>query len=107
MNSYLSYGTCYQPHLGPTDPDSSAATSGRFGNLLYKENYAWKIHQVKNSAEKIIVYEQDEHTIRDGRGQLQSPYAKPGTPNNPKNAIGMLAIRHDAKRVDPDDCSGN
>jgi prepilin-type N-terminal cleavage/methylation domain-containing protein/prepilin-type processing-associated H-X9-DG protein len=36
---------------------------------------------------------------RDVRGQLQSPAV--GT--NPDNIVGMLAIRHDSKRLQPDD----
>jgi prepilin-type N-terminal cleavage/methylation domain-containing protein/prepilin-type processing-associated H-X9-DG protein len=97
MNSYLSYGTVYNPHV--TGPNSSPTTSGGYGNLRYRDDYAWKISQVKRSSDKIIVYEEDEHALRDGRGQLQSPAVGKAA----DNISGMLSIRHDSKRVNPDD----
>jgi prepilin-type processing-associated H-X9-DG protein len=68
-------------------------------NLRYPLNAAWKITQVRRSADKIIVYEEDERCARDGRGQMESP----AIGNNPANVIGLLAIRHDRNRVNPDD----
>jgi prepilin-type processing-associated H-X9-DG protein len=96
MNSYLSFGTVYYPSA---PAPNNSPTTANFGNLLFKGDCAWKINQVRRSAEKIIVYEEDERALRDGRGQMQSPSV--GT--NPNNIIGMLAIRHDNKRVQPDD----
>ena len=88
MNSYLSFGTNFNPYNGMTG-----------NNLTYPQNAAWKITQVKRSSDKIIVYEEDERALRDGRGQMQSPSLSA----NANNIIGMLAIRHDSKRVNPDD----
>jgi prepilin-type N-terminal cleavage/methylation domain-containing protein/prepilin-type processing-associated H-X9-DG protein len=96
MNSYLSFGTVYHPQAPA--PDNSAA-SASYNNLLFKSDYAWKITQVKRSADKIIVYEEDEHALRDGRGQMQSPAVGSAA----ANIIGMLSIRHDSKRKQPDD----
>jgi prepilin-type processing-associated H-X9-DG protein len=89
MNSYCTWGVNSNPHV--------PATTGN--NLRWPENAAWKITQVRHSADKIIVYEEDERALRDGRGQLQSPSVS----SNANNIIGMLAIRHDSKRVQPDD----
>jgi len=90
MNAYLSFGTNQNPHVPP---------AGIKNNLVYKDvDAAWKITQVKHSADTIIVYEEDERAMRDGRGQLQSPAV--GT--NANNIIGMLSIRHDSKRIQPD-----
>jgi prepilin-type processing-associated H-X9-DG protein len=97
MNSYLSYGTVYNPNVAA--PMNSYPPSTGINNLRFKQDYAWKITQVKNSAEKIIVYEEDDHALRDGRGQMQQP----AVGANPNNVIGMLAIRHDSKRELPDD----
>jgi prepilin-type N-terminal cleavage/methylation domain-containing protein/prepilin-type processing-associated H-X9-DG protein len=91
MNSYLSWGT-NSSHWVP-----GTITSPK-NNLLYKAYAAWKISQVKNSSQVIMVYEEDERFLRDGRGQLQSPAM--GT--NENNDVGMLAIRHDLKRINPD-----
>jgi prepilin-type processing-associated H-X9-DG protein len=91
MNSYLSYGTCYNPEAGVTTPG--------FGNLVWKGDYAWRISQVKHSSEVIMVYEEDEHSLRDGRGQMSNPPVGGAA----ANVIGMLSIRHDHKRQQPDD----
>lgn len=91
MNGYLSFGTNSNPHVPAT------VTSPK-NNLRYKADAAWKISQVRNSSEKIIVYEEDERAMRDGRGQLQSP----AIGSNASNIIGMLSIRHDTKRINPD-----
>ena len=90
MNSYLSYGTVYNPAVPGVDGS---------GNLKYPKNTAWKITQVRKSSDKILVYEEDEHAIRDGRGQLQSPAV--GTAA--ANVIGLLSVRHDSTRKFPDD----
>jgi prepilin-type N-terminal cleavage/methylation domain-containing protein len=97
MNSYLSYGTVYNPQVAGAL--SSPSTTTGWGNLRFKDDYAWKITQVKNSSEKIIVYEEDEHALRDGRGQMQSPAVGAAA----AHIIGMVSIRHDSKRVNPDD----
>jgi prepilin-type processing-associated H-X9-DG protein len=89
MNSYCTWGVNSNPHV--------PGTTGN--NLRWPENAAWKITQVRHSADKIIVYEEDERALRDGRGQMQSPSVS----SNANNIIGMLAIRHDSKRVQPDD----
>ena len=97
MNSYLSYGTVYNPEVAP--PQNSPTTSTGFGNLRFRDDYAWKISQVRRSSDKILVYEEDEHALRDGRGQMQSPAVGSAA----ANIIGMVSIRHDTKRVQPDD----
>ncbi len=91
MNSYLSYGTNSSPYV----PGTLTAPKN---NLTFKNDYAWKISQVKRSSDKIMVYEEDERSLIDGRGQLQSP----GIGSNVANVVGMLAIRHDSKRINPD-----
>ncbi len=58
----------------------------------------WKITQAKHSADTILVYEADERSLQDGRGQLQSPAAG----MNAANIIMMLSVRHDSKRIYPD-----
>jgi prepilin-type N-terminal cleavage/methylation domain-containing protein/prepilin-type processing-associated H-X9-DG protein len=92
MNSYLSFGTNSNPLVPATVVTPK-------NNLRYPLNAAWKITQVRRSADKIIVYEEDERCARDGRGQMESP----AIGNNPANVIGLLAIRHDRNRVNPDD----
>jgi prepilin-type N-terminal cleavage/methylation domain-containing protein/prepilin-type processing-associated H-X9-DG protein len=91
MNAYMSVGTNQNPHR----PATVAAPKN---NLRYKEYAAWKLTQVRRTSTKVIVYEQDERAMRDGRGQLQSP----AIGNNPNNIVGMLAIRHDRTRKQPD-----
>jgi len=97
MNSYLSYGTVYNPEAAA--PLNSPTTTNGFNNLRFKDDYAWKISQVRRSSDKILVYEEDEHALRDGRGQMQSPAVGSAA----ANIIGMLSIRHDSKRIQPDD----
>jgi prepilin-type N-terminal cleavage/methylation domain-containing protein/prepilin-type processing-associated H-X9-DG protein len=98
MNSYLSYGAVYNPHSTMPGFDSPATSPG-YNNLNpYKMDYAWRITQVKNSASKALVYEADERVLRDGRGQMASPSSGAAV----LNIIMMVAIRHDAKRVIPD-----
>ena len=92
MNAYLSYGT-------NQNPDVPATVLAPKNNLVYKNDAAWKITQVRKSADTILIYEADERSLQDGRGQLQSPAV--GT--NAANIIMMLSIRHDAKRRFPDD----
>ncbi len=92
MNSYMSFGTNQNPHVPGT------VTSPK-NNLVFKDEAAWKITQVRRSSDKILVYEEDERAVRDGRGQLQSP----AIGMNPDNIIGMVSIRHDNKRRMPDD----
>ncbi|HZZ42463.1 MAG TPA: prepilin-type N-terminal cleavage/methylation domain-containing protein [Tepidisphaeraceae bacterium] len=92
MNSYLSWGTNSSPWV----PGSLVTPQN---NLRYKGFSVSKISQVKNSSQIIMVYEEDERFLRDGRGQLQSP----AMGANINNDVGMLAIRHDNKRVNPDD----
>lgn len=91
MNSYLSWGTNSSPWVPATLVTPK-------NNLLYKGFGVSKISQVKNSSEIIMVYEEDERSLRDGRGQLQAP----GVGSNLDNVVGMLAIRHDTKRINPD-----
>ena len=88
MNGYMSWGINSSPYLPGVLKN----------NLRFKDDAAFKINQVRNSASKIMVYEEDERAMRDGRGQLQSP----AIGNNAANIIGMLAIRHDSKRINPD-----
>jgi prepilin-type N-terminal cleavage/methylation domain-containing protein/prepilin-type processing-associated H-X9-DG protein len=97
MNSYLSYGTVYNPLAAGLL--SSPDTTPGWGNIRFRADVAWKITQVRRSSDKIIVYEVDERALRDGRGQMQSPAVGSAA----ANIIGMLSIRHDAKRVIPDD----
>jgi prepilin-type N-terminal cleavage/methylation domain-containing protein/prepilin-type processing-associated H-X9-DG protein len=100
MNSYLSFGAWYHPTLPPPlgTPAQESGDPG-YNNFLWKANYAWKITQVKNSSQKVIVYEVDERVIRDGRAQMQSP----NVGMNINNKIMMVAIRHDGSRSMPDD----
>src|SRR5690348_14810561 len=66
MNSYLSWGTVYHP--AAADPHNQTPdTGGAFPNTMGWNNIraanrwgvAWKIQQVRNSSDKIIVYEMD------------------------------------------------
>jgi prepilin-type N-terminal cleavage/methylation domain-containing protein/prepilin-type processing-associated H-X9-DG protein len=91
MNAYMSYGTNQSPYV-------PATVTAPKNNLLFPANAAWRISQVRRSSDKIIVYEEDERALRDGRGTLQSPPVG----NNVVNIIGMVAIRHDSKRINPD-----
>lgn len=91
MNDYMSFGTNQNPHVPAT------MTSPK-NNLLFPNDYAAKYSQVQRPADKIIVYEEDERFIVDGRGTLQSPPVGMSA----ANVIGMLAIRHDSTRKYPD-----
>jgi prepilin-type N-terminal cleavage/methylation domain-containing protein/prepilin-type processing-associated H-X9-DG protein len=91
MNSYMSFGTNSNPHVPGT------VTTPK-NNLTYPTEAAFKISQVQRAADKILVYEEDERALEDGRGQLQSPAIGASA----ANIIGMLAIRHDNTRQNPD-----
>ena len=93
MNGYLSFMTNVNPHVPGTMPPNPPKN-----NLRNPSDAAWKISQVRNSGEVIMLYEEDERALTDGRGQLDSP----AIGNNPANIIGMLAIRHDHQRKQPD-----
>jgi prepilin-type N-terminal cleavage/methylation domain-containing protein/prepilin-type processing-associated H-X9-DG protein len=102
MNSYLSWGTIYHPQAAGVLATPAEETPDQGWNNIRQVNrwgVAWKIQQVKNSADKIIVYEMDERFLKDGRGQMQSPPVGMAA----VNYIGMVAIRHDSKRTEPDD----
>jgi prepilin-type N-terminal cleavage/methylation domain-containing protein/prepilin-type processing-associated H-X9-DG protein len=92
MNSYMSFGTNRNPHR----PDTITNPKN---NLRFPELAAWKMTQVRKASNKIIVYELDERAMQDGRGQLQSPPVGMAA----VNIIGLLAIRHDRTRKQPDD----
>jgi prepilin-type processing-associated H-X9-DG protein len=91
MNSYMSPGTNSNPHV----PQTVAQPKN---NLRYAKDAAWKLNQVAKPADKVLVYEEDERAMIDGRGQLQSP----AIGNNANNIVGMLSIRHDHTRLSPD-----
>jgi prepilin-type N-terminal cleavage/methylation domain-containing protein/prepilin-type processing-associated H-X9-DG protein len=55
---------------------------------------AVKISRVKNAASKVLLYEEDETSVDDG-------HADPGYQSSPN----LLAIRHDRKRVLPDNAT--
>ena len=95
MNSYMSVGTNQNPHLPGTVPPTGTVKN----NLRFPELAAWKLTQVRRTGTKIIVYEIDERAMQDGRGQLQSPPVG----NAVVNIIGLVAIRHDRTRKQPDD----
>jgi prepilin-type N-terminal cleavage/methylation domain-containing protein/prepilin-type processing-associated H-X9-DG protein len=92
MNSYMSYGTNQNPHV-------PATVTAPKNNLRFPELAAWKLTQVRRTSDKIIFYELDERAMQDGRGQLQSPPVGMAA----VNIIGMVAIRHDRTRKQPDD----
>jgi prepilin-type N-terminal cleavage/methylation domain-containing protein len=102
MNSYLSFGAVYHPASAAATqtPDPAVNTTG-WNNIRAANRWgvAWKIQQVKNSSDKVIVYEVDERFLKDGRAQMQNPPVGNG---NQVNYLSMVAIRHDMKRVDPD-----
>ena len=99
MNSYLSFGAIYHPDAAPPlNNKANPPNAQGWNNFRFKEDVAWKITDVKNSSDKIIVYEVDERALRDGRGQLQSKTVG----SNVNNIMGMVAIRHDSKRTLPD-----
>jgi prepilin-type processing-associated H-X9-DG protein len=103
MNSYLSFGTVYHPaSAAATQTPNPAVNTTGWNNIRAANRWgvAWKIQQVRNSSDKIIVYEVDERALKDGRAQMQNPAV--GN-NNPVNFIGMVSIRHEAKRAEPDD----
>jgi len=72
---------------------------GSWGNIpggTEKATIAAKITQVQQSAEKILVFEEDERTIDDGNGSM---YCAPGI----GQLNNLVAIRHDStKRKLPD-----
>jgi prepilin-type N-terminal cleavage/methylation domain-containing protein len=72
---------------------------GSWGNIpggTEKSVIAAKITQVKQSAEKILVFEEDERTIDDGNGSM---YCAPGI----GQLNNLVALRHDTtKRKVPD-----
>ena|SRR5688572_5186722 len=91
MNGYMSFGTNSNPHV-------PATLTAPKNNLRFRNNAAWRITQVKNSSNKIILYEEDERSMRDGRGQLESPPIGMVA----INVIDLLSIRHDRQRIEPD-----
>jgi len=97
MNGYLSFGTNSNPHVPLTMP-GVPPPNGPKNNLRFRNNACWRIAQVKRSSDKIIVYEEDERSMRDGRGQLESPPVGMAA----ANVIDLLSIRHDRQRVNPD-----
>jgi len=74
-----------QPLTGPL--------AGSWGNIGGWESklVTPKITQIKSSAEKILIFEEDERTIDDGNGSL---YCIPGK----YNIINLLALRHDTNK---------
>ena len=55
-----------------------------------------KITQVRDNAEKILIFEEDERTIDDGNGSMYCAIGK-------YNFLNMLALRHDpSNRKKPD-----
>ncbi|MGB7161526.1 MAG: prepilin-type N-terminal cleavage/methylation domain-containing protein [Tepidisphaeraceae bacterium] len=97
LNGYLSFGTNSNPHVPLTMP-GVPPPGGPKNNLRFRDNACWRIAQVKRSSDKIIVYEEDERSMRDGRGQLESPPIGMVA----INVIDLLSIRHDRQRVEPD-----
>jgi prepilin-type N-terminal cleavage/methylation domain-containing protein/prepilin-type processing-associated H-X9-DG protein len=95
MNGYMSFGTNSNPHVPATMPPPLGTPKN---NLRFRDHAAWRISQVKRSTDNILLYEDDERSLRDGRGQLESPPIG----MNPINVIDLLSIRHDHKRVFPD-----
>jgi len=89
MNGYLSFGTNQNP---------ARPAAGIKNNLRFPKDACWRISQVKRSSDKIMVYEEDERNMRDGRGQLESPPIGMVA----VNVIDLLSIRHDRQRVQPD-----
>jgi prepilin-type N-terminal cleavage/methylation domain-containing protein/prepilin-type processing-associated H-X9-DG protein len=57
---------------------------------------AGKLTAVRNSVEKVLLYEEDERTLDDGSAKID------GVSGNPN----MLALRHDRRRQYPDDPIG-
>ena len=92
FNAYLSFQTNSNPQVPGTMPPAQK------NNLQNPNDAAWKISQVRNSGEVVMLYEEDERALTDGRGQLESP----AIGMNAANIIGMLAIRHDHRRKYPD-----
>src|SRR5688572_15962728 len=67
MNSYLSWGTIYHPlAAGILATAAEEAPDQGWNNIRQPNRWgvAWKIQQVKNSSEKIIVYEMDERFLK-------------------------------------------
>lgn len=91
MNSYMSPGTNSNPHVPAT------VTTPK-NNLRYPKDAAFKLSQVAKPSDKVLVYEEDERAMEDGRGQLQSPAIGAVA----VNIVGMVAIRHDHTRLSPD-----
>jgi len=87
VNNTLPYPYSYSQNTCITAVPSHIGTS---------TGSATKSSQVRNSSEKIIVFEEDERTLQDGHGDLQSP------PPAPTNIINLLSIRHDHARRQPD-----
>jgi prepilin-type N-terminal cleavage/methylation domain-containing protein len=75
------------------------AMGGSWGNVqgYEQQTIATRITQVRDSAQKILIFEEDERTIDDGNGSL---YCVPGK----LNYLNLLALRHDrGKRKVRDD----
>jgi len=69
--------------------------SGSWGNIpsgSEKSVIAAKITQVKQSSDKILIFEEDERTIDDGNGSMYCAPTAPGHFNN------LLALRHDSTK---------
>jgi prepilin-type N-terminal cleavage/methylation domain-containing protein/prepilin-type processing-associated H-X9-DG protein len=93
----------------PSDSDQWRKTTAPAYNYSYVVNnkmsciqgaaagrIATKLTEVRGSAEKILLFEEDERTLDDASGKMDGT-----SPNN------MLALRHDKRRRFPDDPSGS
>jgi prepilin-type N-terminal cleavage/methylation domain-containing protein len=76
-----------------TSEYSKTKNSGPYGNVPgYTKLIAAKISQVRQTSNKILVYEEDERTIDDGNGSM---YCIAGT----LHYLNLLAIRHDISNL--------
>jgi prepilin-type N-terminal cleavage/methylation domain-containing protein/prepilin-type processing-associated H-X9-DG protein len=79
----------------PTDDVNNRVYTGSGGyRYSYSMNYWLRLYQVvkiRNSAQKVILYEEDENTLDDGNSSPEI-----------NTAIDLLSIRHDRKRRLPD-----
>ncbi len=111
---YLSLTADSQFMLCPSDDPTNRPGSAGYSvpypfsyafNRFFTRDGGWngitKITQVKNSSQKVMLVEEDERTINDGRWEphLGNYFAE--YPVGEKG-VDLLAIRHDRLRRDPD-----
>jgi prepilin-type N-terminal cleavage/methylation domain-containing protein/prepilin-type processing-associated H-X9-DG protein len=109
ISPYLGAPTNPEFFRCPSDDVNARVRTSNNGHGLYRYSYVmnsyltswngtrwetYRMARIKNSSQKMLLYEEDHNTADDGYGTPQ-----------PDGGINLLAIRHDRQRKLPDDPS--